>query len=102
MPKSTKIRMLRNTSTNTCHEVNLCVTIAYGTYTLSLQYYGVTKFLKYVVSELKNHQVHQTQKKVVENIQEYLNLIKYSTFYPVSVVERKKRTRPVIVASFSR
>lgn len=23
MPKSTKIRMLRNTSTNTCHEVNL-------------------------------------------------------------------------------
>lgn len=42
MPKSTKIRMLRNTSTNTCHEVNLCVTIAYGTYTLSLQYYGVT------------------------------------------------------------
>lgn len=44
MPKSTKIRMLRNTSTNTCHEVNLCVTIAYGTYTLSLSllYYGVT------------------------------------------------------------
>lgn len=42
MPKITKIRMLRNTSTNTCHEVNLCVTIAYGTYTLSLQYYGVT------------------------------------------------------------
>lgn len=42
MPKSTKIHMLRNTSTNTCHEVNLCVTIAYGTYTLSLQYYGVT------------------------------------------------------------
>lgn len=36
MPKSTKIRMLRNTSTNTCHEVNLCVTIAYGTYTLYL------------------------------------------------------------------
>lgn len=29
--------MLRNTSTNTCHEVNLCVTIAYGTYTLSLR-----------------------------------------------------------------
>lgn len=44
MPKSTKIRMLRNTSTNTRHEVNLCVTIAYGIYTLSLslQYYGVT------------------------------------------------------------
>lgn len=52
--------------------------------------------------ELKNHQAHQTQKKVVENIQEYLNLIKFSTFYPVSVVERKKRTRPVIVARFSR
>lgn len=42
MPKSIKICLLRNTSTNTCHEVNLCVTIAYGTYTLSLQYYGVT------------------------------------------------------------
>lgn len=41
MPKITKIRIMRNTSTNTCHEVNLCVTIAYGTYTLSLQYYGV-------------------------------------------------------------
>lgn len=44
MPKSTKIRMLRNTSTNTRHEVNLCVTIAYGIFTLSLSllYYGVT------------------------------------------------------------
>lgn len=44
MPKITKIRIMRNTSTNTCHEVNLCVTIAYGTYTLSLSllYYGVT------------------------------------------------------------
>lgn len=39
------------------------------------------RILKYVVSEFKNHQAHQTQKKVVENIQEYLNLIKYSTYF---------------------
>lgn len=38
MPKSTKIRMLRNTSTFTCHEINLCVSIGYGilVYTLYL------------------------------------------------------------------
>lgn len=39
------------------------------------------KIFKYVVSELKNHQAHQTQKKVVEIIQDYLNLIKYSTYF---------------------
>lgn len=33
------------------------------------------------MSELKNHQAYQTQKKVVENIQEYLNLIKHSTYF---------------------
>lgn len=60
------------------------------------------KIFKVCCFRVKNHQAHQTQKKVVEIIQEYLNLIKYSTFYPVSVVERKKLTRPVIFASFSR